>query len=139
MAKEDRNSRRRLASLEASASRISAPTDSGIKWQTLEYPLIDLQITRQDCINIIRDAGLPVPPKSSCWFCPYHTKDDRRRIKTETPDIFQQAIELEDHEPHAPPWAKTRSAYNKPPARPKPSPATNPPFDEEPDGKGKGW
>lgn len=33
------------------------------------YPLIELGLSRQDCEAIIRDAGLPVPPKSGCWFC----------------------------------------------------------------------
>jgi 3'-phosphoadenosine 5'-phosphosulfate sulfotransferase (PAPS reductase)/FAD synthetase len=35
------------------------------------YPLIDLGIDRNDCIGIIREAGLPVPVKSGCWHCPF--------------------------------------------------------------------
>ena len=26
--------------------------------------------SRKDCIQAIRDAGLPLPGKSSCFFCP---------------------------------------------------------------------
>jgi hypothetical protein len=70
-------------------------TDSGIDTQILEYPLIDLRLTRQDCMNIISAAGLPVPPKSSCWFCPFHSINTWRKLKEEEPELFDKAIELE--------------------------------------------
>jgi 3'-phosphoadenosine 5'-phosphosulfate sulfotransferase (PAPS reductase)/FAD synthetase len=69
--------------------------DSKIKWQTLEYPLIDMRLYRRDCMRIIADAGLPVPPKSSCWFCPFHGREDWRRLKREQPEQFAKAVELE--------------------------------------------
>ena len=35
------------------------------------YPLIeDWHWTRDDCIRAIQEAGLPLPGKSSCFFCP---------------------------------------------------------------------
>ena len=34
------------------------------------YPLIEWGLDRQGCIDLIRDEGEPVPPKSSCFFCP---------------------------------------------------------------------
>lgn len=40
--------------------------------QRVVYPLLDLHLARVDCLRIIRDAGLPAPPRSSCWFCPFH-------------------------------------------------------------------
>lgn len=72
-----------------------ARTDSGIPHQTLEYPLLDLNLSRQDCINIITKAGLPLPPKSSCYFCPFHSLEEWRKIKKEQPDLFDKAVELE--------------------------------------------
>lgn len=42
---------------------------STIKHQVSDYPLIDRRWSRDDCRKIIADAGLPVPPKSSCYFC----------------------------------------------------------------------
>jgi hypothetical protein len=72
-----------------------ARTDSGIDTQVLEYPLIDLRLTRQDCMNIIERADLPVPPKSSCWFCPFHRLTAWQRLKRETPDLFDKAVALE--------------------------------------------
>ena len=37
------------------------------------YPLLDHNppLRRYDCETIIRAAGLPVPAKSACWFCPF--------------------------------------------------------------------
>lgn len=72
-----------------------ARKDSGIPHQVLEYPLIDLRLSRADCMNIITHAGLPVPPKSSCFFCPMHTIAEWKRIKREEPDLFQRSVELE--------------------------------------------
>ena len=60
-----------------------------------EYPLIDMRLTRQDCMTIIGRAGLPVPPKSSCYFCPFHRLTEWRRLKEEEPELFAKAVELE--------------------------------------------
>jgi hypothetical protein len=70
-------------------------TDSNDPFQTLEYPLIDLRLTRQDCILIIERAGLPVPPKSSCWFCPFHRIPTWQTLKRNKPELFQKAVQLE--------------------------------------------
>lgn len=61
----------------------------------VEYPLIDLRLTRDDCLDIIKDAGLPPPPKSSCWFCPYKKISEWKNLKEESPDLFRKAIALE--------------------------------------------
>ena len=34
------------------------------------YPLIEWGLDREACLAIIVQAGLPVPPKSACYFCP---------------------------------------------------------------------
>jgi hypothetical protein len=36
----------------------------------LWFPLQEWRWTREDCVVAIHRAGLPVPPKSSCYFCP---------------------------------------------------------------------
>lgn len=70
-------------------------TDSGIPWQVLEYPLVEMRLDRQDCINIIVRAGLPEPMKSACWFCAYKSLHEWRRMRDERPDEFARAVELE--------------------------------------------
>jgi len=70
-------------------------TDSDIPYEVKEHPLIDMRLTRSDCMNIIRAEGLPVPPKSACFFCPYHRMTEWQRMKREEPDLFQKSVELE--------------------------------------------
>lgn len=74
-----------------------ARTDSGIEWQTLEYPLIDLRLTRRSCEKIITDAGLPIPPKSACFFCPFQGRDQWTTLKKDHPDLFGKAVDIENH------------------------------------------
>jgi len=62
---------------------------------TSAYPLIELGISRSDCLLIAKDAGLPQPPKSSCWFCPFKTTDQWVTMRRENPELFDQAIQLE--------------------------------------------
>lgn len=60
------------------------------------YPLIDLGLDRNACAQIIRDAGLPVPPKSSCFFCPFHRPLTWAELRRDDPDLFAKAQLLED-------------------------------------------
>lgn len=60
-----------------------------------EYPLVDLRMTRQACKDLIAEAGLPLPPKSSCYFCPYHKRGEWLTMKREEPELFAQACEVE--------------------------------------------
>lgn len=60
------------------------------------YPLLELGLSRSDCMNVIADAGLPVPPKSSCFFCPFHSLPAWMDLRENEPDLFTKAQELED-------------------------------------------
>jgi len=66
-----------------------------IKHEILEYPLVDLRLTRRDCIKIIQESGLPVPPKSSCYFCPFHSPNEWKRMRQQEPKLFTQSVEIE--------------------------------------------
>jgi hypothetical protein len=59
------------------------------------YPLLDLGLSRSDCESIIHRAGLPIPPKSACWFCPYHRPSRWAEMRRDEPELFAQAVELE--------------------------------------------
>ncbi len=45
------------------------------------YPLVDLKINRQDCIDWIKKNYNKTPPRSSCIFCPYHSNKEWLKIK----------------------------------------------------------
>lgn len=70
-------------------------SDSGDPAIRNAYPLFDLGISRADCLTIIADAGLPLPPKSSCWFCPYKRLPDWRKMRRVDPALFAAAEALE--------------------------------------------
>lgn len=76
--------------------RAKPGVDPRMPFQVRTYPLLDLGLHRQDCRRIIEDAGLPVPPKSACFFCPFHDAEAWRRLKRDTPDLFDRACHLED-------------------------------------------
>lgn len=59
------------------------------------YPLLDLGYSRSDCMRIIADAGLPVPPKSACFFCPFHRPATWAEMRRDEPDLFERAAGLE--------------------------------------------
>lgn len=59
------------------------------------YPLIELGLDRSACAQIIRDAGLPVPPKSACFFCPFHRPSTWAEQRRDEPDLFWKSVELE--------------------------------------------
>lgn len=69
--------------------------ESGIPHEQLAYPLIDLRLDRAACVEIIRQAGLPIPPKSSCWFCPFHTLQTWQAMRQTQPALFAKAVALE--------------------------------------------
>lgn len=64
--------------------------------ERVEYPLIDLRYNRADCAQIIRDAGLPVPPKSACFFCPFHRPQTWSEMRRDEPELFARSVLLED-------------------------------------------
>jgi 3'-phosphoadenosine 5'-phosphosulfate sulfotransferase (PAPS reductase)/FAD synthetase len=71
-------------------------TDSGGTFKTLAYPLIDMGVTRQDCVQIIARAGLPVPPKSSCYFCPFKRTGEWQKMRRDEPALFALSVTLEE-------------------------------------------
>jgi hypothetical protein len=59
------------------------------------WPLIDLRMTREDCFAWMQGKGYPIPPRSSCVFCPFHSDAEWIRLKTEEPEEFTRAVEFE--------------------------------------------
>ncbi len=76
--------------------------DSRVPFVTNLYPLVDRRITRSDCMTIIEAAGLPMPVKSGCFFCPFNSLDRWRWLHAEHPDLFLRAVELEENSKHFP-------------------------------------
>jgi hypothetical protein len=64
--------------------------------EKIVYPLLDLRLNRADCARVIRDAGMRVPPKSSCFFCPFHRLSAWTDMARDDPELFAKSVLLED-------------------------------------------
>lgn len=61
------------------------------------YLLDEYNYTRADCISLIREYDLPVPMKSSCFFCPFQKKNEAREYFDKHEDLALKTIALEDN------------------------------------------
>jgi hypothetical protein len=75
------------------AGRVTA--DGIDKGFTKVYPLIAWGWAREECVAAIARAGLPVPVKSACFFCPSSTKTEVLALAQSHPLLFRRAIEME--------------------------------------------
>ncbi len=64
---------------------------------TYFYPLYDWGMDRAACERSIRDAGLPVPVKSACWFCPASKKKEIVWLREHHPDLLARALAIEEN------------------------------------------
>lgn len=59
----------------------------------LSYPLVEMRMTRHDCMNWLNRNGYPIPPKSSCVGCPFHSN---REWKSLAPQEWKEAVALDN-------------------------------------------
>ena len=76
--------------------RVRERDEADSKYQK-EYPLMERGWARDRCIQAIREAGLPLPGKSSCFFCPSMRAEEIIYLRDHHPDLFRRAIALEDN------------------------------------------
>lgn len=56
------------------------------------YPLVDRRMTRSGCIRWLTEHGYPVPPKSACLGCPYHSDAIWRVMKQNQPWEWEATV-----------------------------------------------
>jgi hypothetical protein len=69
--------------------------ESRVKWITNRWPLIDMLMSRADCLEWLASQGYPEPPKSACYFCPFNSNYKWAKMKRDDPDSFRKAVEWE--------------------------------------------
>lgn len=81
---------------------IGISTDEAIRmkpsreaWQTNRWPLIELGMSRADCLAWMERNGYPQPPKSSCIGCPFHSNDLWRDMRDNSPEEWADAVEID--------------------------------------------
>ncbi|MFH0887525.1 MAG: hypothetical protein V1843_05085 [bacterium] len=70
-------------------------TLSSINGVENRYPLIEREIDRNKCKEIIKAHGLSVPIKSGCIICPYQRVAQFKELRRKHPDLFCKVVELE--------------------------------------------
>jgi len=54
---------------------------SGVQFEVKRWPLVELRVSRRDCLAGLTRHGYPIPPKSACLGCPYHSQEQWRDLK----------------------------------------------------------
>lgn len=75
---------------------IGIAADEAHRQPTLSRPLVDRNVTRQGCIEIIQREGLDVPQKSGCYICPFQRTHVWRELYRRHPALYERAARLEE-------------------------------------------
>ena len=65
-------------------------------YKRFDFPILELGFSRHQSIVLVEKAGLPTPPRSACWFCPFKSRGEWIEDKKHRPEIVQKAVELEN-------------------------------------------
>lgn len=69
--------------------------ESKNNWLQNRWPLIESRMTRRACIDWMVNNGYPEPPRSACYYCPFHSDTEWRRLRDTQPEYFQKAIDFD--------------------------------------------
>ena len=68
---------------------------SKYSWVMHRHPLIEMKMTRTDCERWLTEHGYPIPSKSACVYCPFRSDAEWIRLRSEDPDGFEKAVEID--------------------------------------------
>ena len=63
-----------------------------VEWTQHRFPLIERKMTRQKCKEWMADNGYPEPPRSACYYCPFHSDEEWRKLRDDEPEYFKKAL-----------------------------------------------
>lgn len=78
-----------------STDEIQRVKPSGVNYIKNIFPLIDYEMSRQDCLDWFSKNDLPLPPRSSCIICPYHSNTHWRDMKENDPISWYMAVDFD--------------------------------------------
>ena len=85
----------RIAQLGIHVNEMERIKDPRNKKDTNRFPLVDLNLTRNDCLKIVKESSLPLPPKSACVGCPYLPASRFIALNHENPKDFERAEKID--------------------------------------------
>jgi hypothetical protein len=75
-----------------SLDEVSRMKASDVNYISHRWPLIESRITRAGCIDWMENNGYPIPPKSSCVGCPFHSDRNWIELKNNYPEEYADAV-----------------------------------------------
>ena len=78
-----------------SLDEVSRMKPSRNNWAQNRWPLIEMEMTRHDCLRWMEARGFPTPPRSACTYCPFHSDHEWKRLKNDEPSAFADAVQFE--------------------------------------------
>lgn len=75
-----------------SVDEVIRARQSGLAYIVNRHPLLEIGMTRKGCKTWLAANGYPIPPKSSCWHCPYQTDTQWRDKRDNRPEEFALAV-----------------------------------------------
>ncbi len=69
--------------------------NSRYHYVTHEYPLIDKKFSRKDCKDWMKKFNYPMPERSACYYCPYHSDNYWLWLKNNHENEFNKAVEFD--------------------------------------------
>lgn len=70
--------------------------DADVNYIVHKYPLLDMNMSREDCENWLKSNNLPIPQKSSCVFCPYLNRASWQEMKLNGGPDWHKAVEVDN-------------------------------------------
>ncbi len=64
-------------------------------WLRNRWPLVEMGMTRQDCLRWLEKHQYPLPPKSACIGCPFHSDSCWREIRDQDPQGWDDAVAVD--------------------------------------------
>lgn len=78
-----------------STDEITRAKPSFEAWQLKRFPLIEMRMSRADCLAWLKRHDYPLPPKSACIGCPFHDDSRWRHMRDHDPAAWGDAVEVD--------------------------------------------
>uniref|UniRef100_A0A6M3IPG5 Putative phosphoadenosine phosphosulfate reductase family protein n=1 Tax=viral metagenome TaxID=1070528 RepID=A0A6M3IPG5_9ZZZZ len=69
--------------------------DSNVKYIRHRFPLLEMSMSRSDCLAWLSRNNLPSSSKSACTFCPYHNRLTWEQMKRDNGADWLQACDID--------------------------------------------
>jgi hypothetical protein len=78
-----------------STDEFARAKDSGVLYARNRFPLIELDLTREDCERYLAEHGFAAVSRSACVGCPYTSDKGWRALRDEHPQQWNEAVEFD--------------------------------------------